>query len=174
MAISEAGGVHIAPGTVITSVNVAGASIGIYPAALAGAAGVRMTVSISPSFARIYAFSFEGALYQLARPPLFLVHGPGIPVGTWNTNSTLDQAGVAAREWDFSGSQNFQDLTYWEYEKGDFSIRLDPEAGPFEQILLQTALRSAVGVSGAGVSGAGVSGAGVSGAGVSGAGVRGR
>ena len=45
--------------------------------------------------------------------------------------------------------------------------------GPFEQILLQMALRGGGGVSGAGVSGAGVSGAGVSGAGVSGAGVSG-
>lgn len=127
----------------------------------------------APMFARIYAFSFEGAFYQLARPPIFLVHGPGIPVGNWPQPSTMDQAGVAAREWDFSGNLGNADLVYWEYEKGDFSLRLDLDAGPFEQILLQTALRSGTGVSGAGVSGAGVSGAGVSGAGVSGAGVSG-
>ncbi len=29
----------------------------------------------------------------------------------------------------------------WEYDKGDFSIRLDVETGPFEQILLEAALR---------------------------------
>jgi hypothetical protein len=133
-----------------------------------------------PRLARIYAFSFEGALFQLPRPPIFLVHGPGIPVGDWNNSSTLDQSGVAGREWDFSGNSSLsspagspQDICYWEYEKGDFSLRLDLEAGPFEQILLQMALRNGVGVSGAGVSGAGVSGAGVSGAGVSGAGVSG-
>ena len=33
-------------------------------------------------------------------------------------------------------------MRYWEYEKGDFSLRLDTEAGPFEQILLAAALRA--------------------------------
>ena len=132
-----------------------------------------------PKLARIYAFSFEGAYYALPRPAIFLVHGTGKPVGNWANSSTLDQAGVAGREWDFSGNTpagappDPNDLFYWEYEKGDFSLRLDLEAGPFEQILLQFALRSGAGVSGVGVSGAGVSGAGVSGAGVSGAGVSG-
>ena len=28
----------------------------------------------------------------------------------------------------------------WEYDKGDFSLRLDVEAGPLEQILLDTAV----------------------------------
>jgi hypothetical protein len=97
-------------------------------------------------------------------------------VGDWTTNSSLDQSGVAGKDWDFSGtlaSAGSDDIYYWEYEKGDFSLRLDVDAGPFEQILLQMALRGGGGVSGAGVSGAGVSGAGVSGAGVSGAGVSG-
>ena len=151
-----------------------------------------------PTLARIYAFSFEGAYYELPRPPIFLVHGSGTPVGSWANPSTVAQAGVAARDWDFSGNYDpnpdsqpaaraaraaeprapapppsTTDIYYWEYEKGDFSFRLDLEAGPFEQILLQMALRGGGGVSGAGVSGAGVSGAGVSGAGVSGAGVSG-
>jgi hypothetical protein len=96
----------------------------------------------TPKFARIYGFSFEGAYYGMPRPSIYLVHGPGTPVGNWNTNSTMEQAGVAAREWDFSGFQPAaQDIMYWEYEKGDLSIRLDPEAGPFEQILLMAALR---------------------------------
>jgi hypothetical protein len=152
-----------------------------------------------PTLARIYAFSFEGAYYELPRPPIFLVHGPGTPVGNWAHPSTIAQAGVAAKDWDFSGNSALSadsppaarsaggsesraaaapppsatDVHYWEYEKGDFSLRLDVDAGPFEQILLQMALRGGGGVSGAGVSGAGVSGAGVSGAGVSGAGVSG-
>jgi hypothetical protein len=132
-----------------------------------------LQVYFSPTIARIYSFSFEGAYYQLPRPALFLVHGPGTPVGNWVANSTMDQAGVVGREWDFSGNGFPTDLVSWEYEKGDFSLRLDLDAGPFEQILLQTSVRAGVGVSGAGVSGAGVSGAGVSGAGVSGAGVSG-
>jgi hypothetical protein len=152
-----------------------------------------------PHLARIYAFSFEGAFYEIPKPPIFVVHGHGIPVGNWDIPSTMDQTGVAGRDWDFSGNHPHtnpgpaarvaggagqppappaaapppNDIHYWEYEKGDFSLRLDVEAGPFEQILLQMALRGGGGVSGAGVSGAGVSGAGVSGAGVSGAGVSG-
>ncbi len=129
-----------------------------------------------PKLARIYAFSFEGAFYALPRPSIFLVHGYGQWAGDWTTNSSLDQSGIAGKDWDFSGSgpaASPNDVYYWEYEKGDFSLRLDLEAGPFEQILLQMALRGGGGMSGAGVSGAGVSGAGVSGAGVSGAGVSG-
>jgi hypothetical protein len=150
--------------------------------------------------ARIYAFSFEGAFYEIPKPPIFVVHGEGTPVGNWDIPSTMDQTGVAGRDWDFSGNNPHyhpnpaarvaggagqpaappaaappppNDIHYWEYEKGDFSLRFDIEAGPFDQILLQMALRGGGGVSGAGVSGAGVSGAGVSGAGVSGAGVSG-
>ncbi len=136
----------------------------------------------NPRFARIYAFSYQGSVYTLPVPSMFLVHGGGTKVdGTARTD--IDESGVAAREWEFSKSDSDKDLVYWEYEKGDFSIRFDTEAGPFEQILLLASLRSGADRSdrsgaglevrsGAGVSGAGVSGAGVSGAGVSGAGVR--
>jgi hypothetical protein len=103
----------------------------------------------------------------------------------------MDMSGVAAREWEFSDTlKNIaSDLIYWEYEKGDFSLRLDTEAGPLEQILLAAALRGAdmgdrsganlgirsgANLSGANVSGANVSGANVSGANVSGANLRNR
>jgi hypothetical protein len=58
--------------------------------------------------------------------------------------TTTDVSGVIAREWEFSAldPNQVRDLRYWEYEKGDYSIRLDSEAGQFEQILLQMALRS--------------------------------
>ncbi len=80
-------------------------------------------------------------------------------------------------------------FVYWEYEKGDFSLRLDTEAGPLEQILLAAALRGAdmadrsganlgirsgANLSGANVSGANVSGANLSGANLSGANLRNR
>jgi hypothetical protein len=97
-----------------------------------------------PKFARIYSFSFEGAFYTLPRPSIFLVHGYGQWAGDWTTNSSLDQAGVAGKDWDFSGtlaSAGPDDVYYWEYEKGDFSLRLDAETGPFEQILLAATLR---------------------------------
>jgi Pentapeptide repeats (8 copies) len=162
-----------------------------------------------PNFARIYAFSYEGAYYPLPRPPIFLVHGTGTPVGNWMYPSTVDQSGVAGREWDFSGPTGYtanpqsntsptspNDILYWEYEKGDFSIRFDTEAGPFEQILLVAALRagadmadraaprsgaslagaslSGASLSGASLSGASLSGASLSGASLSGASLRGR
>src|ERR1700735_5667679 len=57
-----------------------------------------------PTLPRIYAFSFEGAYYELPRPPIFLVHGSGTHVGSWADPSTMAQAGVAARDWDFSGN----------------------------------------------------------------------
>jgi len=73
---------------------------------------------------------------------------------------------------------------YWEYEKGDFSIRFDTEAGPFDDILLSAALRggadmadraSDTGIrSGAHLSGAHLSGAHLAGAHLSGAHLRNR
>ncbi len=139
-------------------------------------------VAGSPCFARIYAYSFQGSVYTLPVPSMFLVHGAGAKVDITGRSDT-DLSGVAAREWEFSRSDGPTDLVFWEYEKSDFSLRLDTEAGPFEQILLAATLRSGAdradrsgaGLevrSGAGVSGAGLSGAGLSGAGLSGAGVR--
>lgn len=159
--------------------------------AAAAAQNIVIIVNTGPaSFARIYAFSFEGAIYTLPRPALFLVHGTGIPVDadSWHGNrSSLDESGVIAREWEFSGDK--KDLSYWEYEKGDFSVRLDTDAGPLEQILLVAALRGAdmadrsgaslsgasLGVrSGASLNGASLSGASLAGASLSGASLRNR
>jgi hypothetical protein len=103
----------------------------------------------SPRLARIYGFSFEGHYYDLARPAIFLVHGPGndpeaFRPGTERSESRGDRApadadrtGVANTASSFS-----HDIRVWSYDKGDFSIRLDPESGPLEQILLQAELRS--------------------------------
>lgn len=96
--------------------------------------------------ARIYGFSFEGHYYDLPKPVIMLVHGPGEqittpppvvvpPVGPGAPGPTVDQAGEAARGWEFSA-----DLVYWEYEKSDFSMRLDVEGGTLEQILLEARL----------------------------------
>lgn len=171
--------------------------------AVAGAS-ITATSTPKPNFARIYAFSFEGAIYTLPRPSMFLVHGAGAPVDitavtgsgfqatpaapttatavtqTPMGRTTTDVSGVVAREWEFSAmdpnSPN-RDLRYWEYEKGDFSIRLDSEAGQFEQILLAAALRAgadmadrATGIrSGASLAGASLAGASLAGASLSGA-----
>jgi uncharacterized protein YjbI with pentapeptide repeats len=132
------------------------------------------------SLARIYGFSFEGHYYDLTKPVIMLVHGPGEPI-TWPPAvgapppvppapaPTVDQAGEAVRDWDFSA-----DLRYWEYEKADFSMRLDVTTGTLEQILLEAALAGMGGsYAGANVSGANVSGANVRGANLRGANVRG-
>jgi hypothetical protein len=134
-------------------------------------------------FARIYAFSFEGMIYTLPKPAIFLVHGPGQPVDSTQpakgSHTTLDESGVIAREWEFAAQDN-RDIVFWEYEKGDFSIRFDTEAGPFEQILLSAVLRAGADIadrSGANLgvrSGANLSGANLSGANLSGANLRNR
>jgi len=93
--------------------------------------------------ARIYGFSFEGHYYDLPKPALLLVHGRGETLEHGeHGRTTLDAAGVMAREWEFSDAKIGADnVRRWSYDKGDFSIRLDTESGPFEQILLAAILR---------------------------------
>ncbi|MBV9976870.1 MAG: pentapeptide repeat-containing protein [Hyphomicrobiales bacterium] len=164
----------ITPNTFTLSQNATGAT-----------ANAAILIVTKISFARIYAFSFEGAIYSLSKPSIFMVHGDGNPIDPGVNKSNMEMAGVAAREWEFSAG----DVRYWEYEKGDFSLRLDTEAGPLEQILLAAAIRGAdmgdrsganlgirsgANLSGANVSGANVSGANLSGANLSGANLRNR
>jgi hypothetical protein len=134
------------------------------------------------TFARIYGFSYDGAYYDLPRPVLFLVHGPGEPAvqssnitGASETEAQLARAprrpslsGVAAAEFGIA-----DDIRVWSYDKADYTIRMDVETGMFEQVLLDIFFDGGGGVSGARVSGARVSGARVSGARVSGARVSG-
>ena len=47
------------------------------------------------TLARIYAFSFEGAFYNLPRPAIFLVHGPGKKIGAAGTYD--DKIGAGPR-----------------------------------------------------------------------------
>jgi hypothetical protein len=110
----------------------------------------------APTLARIYGFSYEGHYYDLPKPAVFLVHGPGTSAsqeapqfenkdkGGKSTGKSgrgsvapgkADESGVAAKSWDFS-----EDMVFWEYDKGDFSMRFDIETGPFEQILLDAAI----------------------------------
>lgn len=169
-------GVFLNNSTTITAVSPN--KITVFDAAQSAQNNISMTVVWQTNFARIYAFSFEGAIYGLPKPSIFLVHGAGLPISLDNgrvSRSTMDMSGVAAREWEFSDTlKKAVDLVYWEYEKGDFSLRLDTEAGPLEQILLAAAIRGAdmgdrsganLGIrSGANLSGANVSGANLSGA----------
>jgi hypothetical protein len=125
-------------------------------------------------FARIYGFSWEGTYYELPQPALFLVHGPGenvTPASPDRKGTLVNQArapgdpsvsGMVATDIQFS-----DDVKVWSYDKADQTIRMDTEAGEFEDVLLAPFFNG--GVSGARVAGARVSGARVSGARVSGA-----
>jgi hypothetical protein len=93
--------------------------------------------------ARIYAFAYEGQYYELARPAIFLVHGPGLdveaerPGGGFSFDRLARAPGHADQTGMASSSANFsEDIRVWSYDKGDFSIRLEVDTGPFEQILL--------------------------------------
>ena len=98
-------------------------------------------------FARIYGFSYEGYYYDLPRPAIFLVHGPGVEAEgpklgpsvkdrrMARSPSDADRTGVGDRSGNYS-----DDIRVWAYDKGDFSMRLDVESGPFDQILLEAAL----------------------------------
>ena len=125
--------------------------------------------------ARIYGFSYEGTYNDLPKPALFLVHGPGEPVtspAAARNNTNVARApgepsltGVAAADFQF-----VDELMVWSYDTADQTIRMDVEAGSFDQVLLDMFFGSGgPAVSGARVSGARVSGARVSGARVSGA-----
>jgi hypothetical protein len=141
-----------------------------------------------PFIARIYGFSYEGTYYDMPQPPLFLVHGLGEPV-TLNsppvepvegerTERTTNPArspsdpslsGVAAAEFQFSDG-----LRAWSYDKCDHTIRMDIEAGEFQDVLLSPFFGDGgSAVSRARVSGAHVSGAHLSGRRVSGTTLRG-
>lgn len=95
--------------------------------------------------ARIYAFSFEGCMYELTRPSLFIVHGPGqdpdAPAPELGLQrlarspGRITKSGVGRQSGSFS-----MDMKVWVYDKGDFSMRLDVETGTFEHILLDAEL----------------------------------
>ncbi len=94
-------------------------------------------------FARIYAFSYEGTFYNLPKPAIYLVHGDGDPVrgaglpnrGQGNNQPVITDSGLVALDFDFEA-----DVRMWEYDKGDFTLRLDAVSGTFDEILLEAAL----------------------------------
>ncbi len=116
-------------------------------------------------FARIYAFSYEGAFYELPWPALFLVHKEG--------GKPSKQAIISLSVADIELAD---DVKYWSYDKADYTVRMDVETGMFEQVLLDVMFDSdgfGGGMAGASVRGASVRGASVRGASVRGASVRG-
>jgi len=107
-----------------------------------------------PKLARIYAISFEGSLYNLPKPMIFLVHGDGeeirgagvgvLPGDPRPQRPSTDDSGVAARDFAFEASDTGEgpahDLRYWEYDKDDISLRLDVVSGSIDEILVEATL----------------------------------
>lgn len=100
-----------------------------------------------PRLARIYGFSYEGHYYDLPKPAIFLVHGPGLDAEGPFPGSSVAQRRVsrAPTNADRTGTAGqtgsyAEDMKVWSYDKGDFSIRMDVETGPFDQILLDAFL----------------------------------
>lgn len=90
-------------------------------------------------FAKIYGFSYEGRYYDMARPTLFLVHGPGELVTLADNNAPNPSraprepslSGLSAADFDFA-----DEIMVWSYDKADYTIRMDVDTGRFEQLLL--------------------------------------
>ncbi|AHD02272.1 hypothetical protein [Leisingera methylohalidivorans] len=133
-------------------------------------------LSLHAKFARIYGFAYEGTYHELPEPALFLVHGEGKSA---TDNMPANQGARAPQNPSITGvaSAEYQianDIRVWDYDKADYSIRMDVMTGMLEQVLLDVYFGGGgPSVSGAKVSGAKVSGAKVSGAKVSGAKARG-
>jgi hypothetical protein len=79
--------------------------------------------------AMIYGYSHQGQYQILARPVLFLVHGTGTDAAK---ATGVETTGTAAKSYDFAS-----DIRCWEYDRGDFSLRLDIDSGPLERILIE-------------------------------------
>ncbi len=99
----------------------------------------RQLAADDAAFARIYGFSYEGCYYDLAPPAIFLVHGEGTDPEEIRPDAgrisrapaDADRTGLAYTDSSFS-----EDIRVWSYDKSDFTMRLDPLSGTFEDILI--------------------------------------
>lgn len=69
--------------------------------------------------ALIYGYSEGGPYHHLREPMVLLVHGEGAPAEA----ETMD------------GEETASELTVWDCDQGDFSLRVDIAAGPITEIL---------------------------------------
>ncbi|MEQ1954238.1 hypothetical protein ABMA59_22775 [Mesorhizobium sp. CN2-181] len=102
---------------------------------------LNITDGIEIHLARIYLFSFEGGLFDLSRPAIYLVHGTGMDIEEIPDVPGLDlisrspaspsTTGIGSQSGSFARS-----LKVWAYDKSDFTIRIDATTGTFEQTLL--------------------------------------
>jgi hypothetical protein len=104
---------------------------------------------LTAQLARIYGFSYEGNYYKLARPTVFLVHGPGQEIlAGQNPKLSLSFLGVEFKDQVFA-----EGVLMWAYDKIDMSIRIDIASGQLEDILLDCAETSAANITGGGEAG---------------------
>jgi hypothetical protein len=97
--------------------------------------------------ARVYAFSYEAGFFDLQRPAIFLVHGPGIdPEGPETRTQQilgdlsrappdLGRTGLGTQSGSFASG-----IRAWAYDRADFTIRLDIDTGSFDSLLLSAEL----------------------------------
>ncbi len=95
--------------------------------------------------ARIYGFSYEGNYYDLTSPTIFLVHGDGVDPQEPRPTPPRERVARAPANADLTGVGGMtgtfsEDMKVWAYDKGDFTLRLDIETGPFEDVLLEAEL----------------------------------
>ena len=92
-------------------------------------------------FARIYGFSYDGQYYDMARPTLFVVDGPGEELTEGQSSIAPSHPSRAPRAPEYTGVAvaDFQfsdEIRYWTYDQYDYTVRLDVESGMFEDLLL--------------------------------------
>jgi len=127
----------------------------------------QLAQGVQPHLARIYGFSYFGHYTALARPAIFLVHGDGelasprapivsqrnpenegllgidpLPGDGANDPGSTGRFGTGPTSVDLSGQavkccEFSSDVRVWEYDRGDFSLRLDIDSGPLERILIE-------------------------------------
>lgn len=123
-------------------------------------------------FARIYAISYEGTFHHLARPAIFLVHGEGtiirdagLPTRGPEAGGLSDDLGLIDKDFTFERTKGKaeppeggppkdlepgQVVRFWEYDKGDFTLRIDIASGTFEDVLLDAEVDTQLQIAGAG------------------------
>ncbi|RUW97314.1 hypothetical protein EN784_44255 [bacterium M00.F.Ca.ET.141.01.1.1] len=96
--------------------------------------------------ARIYAFTFEAQFYELARPTILLVHGPGTVVdypAPEDTDLKVMSRGPSDPAYTGLSSQigSFaRGMQVWVYDKSDLTMRLELDTGTLEDVLLSAEL----------------------------------
>jgi hypothetical protein len=98
--------------------------------------------------ARIYAFAYEGDLFFLPKPYIFLVHGDGnllIQPSRYNNGSAdweeAVRTGATVDRWGVAKIDRFgDDVRVWGYDKEDFSLRIDVMSGPLSELALEPAM----------------------------------